>query len=66
MLSAIAKLFISEAWLQSSLDALQVHGGSGYMRETGVEQDVRDAIASRIYSGTSDIQRNIVAAALGL
>jgi len=64
--SAIAKLFISEAWLQNSLDALQNHGAYGYMTETGVERDVHDSIAGRIYSGTSDIQRNIIASSLGL
>lgn len=66
MASAIAKLYISEAWVQNSLDALQVRGGSGYMTESEVERDVRDALASRIYSGTSDIQRNIIASKLGL
>lgn len=64
--SAMAKLFISEAFVQSSLDALQIHGGYGYMTESELERDVRDAVASRIYSGTSDIQRNIIASALGL
>ena len=64
--SAIAKLFIGEAWVQNSLDALQNHGAYGYMTETGVERDVRDSIAGRIYSGTSDIQRNIIASSLGL
>jgi alkylation response protein AidB-like acyl-CoA dehydrogenase len=66
MASAIAKLYISEAWVQNSLDALQVRGGSGYLVESEVERDVRDALASRIYSGTSDIQRNIIASRLGL
>ncbi len=64
--SAMAKLFISEAFVQSSLDALQIHGGYGYMTESELERDVRDAVASHIYSGTSDIQRNIIASALGL
>jgi len=64
--SAITKLYISESYVQSSLDALQVHGGYGYMKEYELERDVRDAIASRIYSGTSDVQRNIVASSLGL
>ncbi|HET7847302.1 MAG TPA: acyl-CoA dehydrogenase family protein [Acidimicrobiia bacterium] len=64
--SALAKLYISEAWVQSSLDTLQILGGYGYMTETGVERDIRDALASRIYSGTSDIQRNIIAGRLGL
>lgn len=64
--SAMAKLFISEAFVQNSLDILEVHGGYGYMTEAGIERDLRDAIASRIYSGTSDIQRNIIASAIGL
>jgi hypothetical protein len=64
--SALAKLHLSESFLQSSLDALQVHGGYGYMTEYEVERNVRDAIGARIYSGTSDIQRNIVAHHLGL
>ncbi len=64
--SATAKLFISEAYLQNSLDAMQLRGGSGYLREMGVERDVRDSLASRIYSGTSDIQRNIISSRLGV
>jgi alkylation response protein AidB-like acyl-CoA dehydrogenase len=64
--SALVKLHLSESFLQSSLDALQVHGGYGYMAECGLERDVRDAVASRIYSGTSDVQRNIAARAMGL
>jgi alkylation response protein AidB-like acyl-CoA dehydrogenase len=64
--SAIAKLSASEAALQSSLDALQVHGGYGYMTESGVERRVRDAVGSRIYSGTSEMQRVILSRALGL
>lgn len=66
MESAMAKLWLSEAFLQTSLDALFVHGASGYMRELGFERDVRDAVAGCIYSGTSDIQRNIIAGRLGL
>lgn len=64
--SALAKLHISEAYLASSLDALQVHGGYGYLEEYGLEREVRDAVAGRLYSGTSEIQRNIAAGALGL
>jgi len=66
MESAIVKLLISEAFLSSSLDALQTHGGYGYMTEEELERDVRDAVAGRIYSGTSDIQRNIIAGYMGL
>jgi alkylation response protein AidB-like acyl-CoA dehydrogenase len=64
--SAVAKLWVSEAFLASSLDALFVHGGLGYLAETGLERDVRDAVGGCIYSGTSDMQRNIIAARLGL
>lgn len=60
------KLQISESWVQTSEDALQIHGGSGYMVELGIERDLRDALASRIYSGTSEIQRMIIAGFLGL
>jgi alkylation response protein AidB-like acyl-CoA dehydrogenase len=64
--SALTKLVLSEAFVESSLDALHVHGGYGYMAEYELEREVRDAIGSRIYSGTSDMQRNIVAAYLGI
>ena len=60
------KLQLSESWVQTSQDALQIHGASGYMVELGIERDLRDALASRIYSGTSEIQRLIIAGFLGL
>jgi alkylation response protein AidB-like acyl-CoA dehydrogenase len=60
------KLHVSESWVESSLAAVQIHGGAGYMRELGLERELRDAIASRIYSGTSQIQRVIIASFLGL
>ena len=64
--AAAAKLFTSEAWVASSLDAVQLHGAYGYMTESGVERDLRDAVASTIYSGTSEIQRVILGRMLGL
>jgi hypothetical protein len=64
--AAIAKLHISEAAVQSALDAIQVHGGYGYMREFEVERGLRDAIGGRLYSGTSELQRVIIARNLGL
>jgi alkylation response protein AidB-like acyl-CoA dehydrogenase len=66
MEAAMVKLHISECFVQSSLDAVQVHGGYGYMAEYELERDLRDAIGGRIYSGTSEIQRNIIAGHLGL
>ena len=64
--ASIAKLYISEAWTASCLDAIQVFGGYGYCSEYEIERDLRDAIGSKIYSGTSEIQKNIIAAELGL
>jgi alkylation response protein AidB-like acyl-CoA dehydrogenase len=64
--AAIAKLHLSECWVQSCLDAIQIHGGYGFMTEYEIERDLRDSVATRIYSGTSEIQRNIIAARLGL
>ena len=64
--AALAKLYLSECFVESSLDAIRVHGGYGYMTEFEVERDLRDAIGGTLYGGTSDIQRNIVAGFLGL
>jgi hypothetical protein len=64
--AALTKLHLSECLVNSSLDALQIHGGAGYMSETGLERDVRDALGGRIYSGTSEMQRNVIARHLGL
>jgi alkylation response protein AidB-like acyl-CoA dehydrogenase len=64
--AAVAKLHVSESFVQSSLDAIQIHGGYGYMTEQQVERDLRDAVGGTIYSGTSEIQRNIIAKRMGL
>lgn len=66
MEAAIAKLFVSEAYVQSSLDAVAIHGGYGFMTEYEMERMLRDSVGSILYSGTSDIQRNIIARWLGL
>src|SRR5690606_16247703 len=63
---AMAKLAISEAAVASSLDAIQLFGGYGYTAEYDLERELRDAIGSRIYSGTSEIQRELIARELGL
>ena len=65
MEAALAKLYISEAAVDSGLDAVRVRGGYGYMAEYGVEESLRDAIGGTLYSGTSDIQRLLVARGLG-
>jgi len=64
--AAIAKLYLSECFVKSCLDAVQIHGGYGYMTEFGLERDLRDSISGTLYSGTSEIQRNIIAAWMGL
>jgi alkylation response protein AidB-like acyl-CoA dehydrogenase len=64
--SAIAKLVISESFVQSSDAAFQTFGAQAYMAGSPAERDLRDALASRIHSGTSDIQRMLVARLLGL
>ena len=64
--SALVKLYLSESFLASSEDALRILGGYGYMAEYEVERDVRDAFGGVLYSGTSDIQRNLAARHLGI
>jgi alkylation response protein AidB-like acyl-CoA dehydrogenase len=64
--AAMTKLFVSETLVRSTLDVLQVYGGYGYTREYEIERAVRDAIGSTLYSGTSEMQRNIIARWLGL
>jgi alkylation response protein AidB-like acyl-CoA dehydrogenase len=66
MEAALAKLYISECFVQSSLDAIRTHGGYGYMSEFGIERDLRDAVGGTLYSGTSDIQRVIISRLSGL
>jgi alkylation response protein AidB-like acyl-CoA dehydrogenase len=66
MEAALAKLYLSECFVQSSLDAIRTYGGYGYMTEFEVERDLRDAVGGTLYSGTSDIQRMIIARWLGL
>ncbi|MBX7167426.1 MAG: acyl-CoA dehydrogenase family protein [Pirellulales bacterium] len=66
MEASMAKLYLSESWVQTCLDALQLHGAAGYMTEFQIERELRDALASRIYSGTNEIQRTLIASLLGL
>lgn len=62
--AAIVKAFGSEVFGRVADSAVQIHGGMGYMRECEVERFYRDARIARIYEGTSEIQRNIIAAQL--
>ncbi len=64
--ASLAKLFVSESHVQTARDALQIFAGHGYMAESGVERELRDALGGTIYSGTSEMQRKIIAGLLGL
>ncbi len=66
MHASTAKLFTSESLVRSALDTIQILGGSGFMVETGAERALRDSVAGTLYSGTSEIQRNIIARWIGL
>ena len=64
--AAITKVFVSEALVQSALETIQILGGYGFMTEYNVERVLRDSVGGTIYSGTSEMQRNIIAQWLGL
>jgi len=64
--AAITKLFVSESLVTNALDTIRVFGGYGYMQDYDVERVLRDSVGGVLYSGTSDMQRNIVASWLGL
>ncbi|MBP7273411.1 MAG: acyl-CoA dehydrogenase [Saprospiraceae bacterium] len=58
--SAMAKLFASEAAMKNSVEAVQIHGGYGYVKEYHVERLMRDAKITQIYEGTSEVQRIVI------
>jgi butyryl-CoA dehydrogenase len=62
--SAMSKLFATDVAMKVTVDAVQVMGGSGYMREYPVEKMMRDAKILQIYEGTNQIQRNVIGQAL--
>jgi len=64
--ASISKLFVSEALVETARDAVQIFGGYGYTTDYEIERALRDAVGATIYSGTSEVQRNIIAAWLGL
>ena len=64
--ASMTKLFVSEALVNTAMDTVQLLGGYGFMVEYGAERALRDAIAGTIYSGTSEMQRGIIARWLGL
>lgn len=62
--SAMAKLFATDMAMKVTVDAVQVMGGAGYMRDYPVEKMMRDAKILQIYEGTNQIQRNVIGQAL--
>ncbi len=64
--TAVSKLAVSEATVANSLDAIQIFGGLGYLVSAGTEAELRDSVPSVIFSGTTDIQREIIASGAGL
>jgi butyryl-CoA dehydrogenase len=59
--SAMVKLFASDVAMKVTIDAVQILGGYGYMRDYPVEKMMRDAKITQIYEGTNQIQRNVIA-----
>jgi alkylation response protein AidB-like acyl-CoA dehydrogenase len=64
--ASIAKVHLSESLKRICMDAVQIHGAYGYSKEFELERELRDSIAGTVYSGTSEIQRNIISRFLGL
>jgi len=64
--SALAKLAVSEAYVSSCRSAVQIFGGYGYMVDYELERELRDSLATTLYVGTSEIQRNLIAGLRGL
>jgi alkylation response protein AidB-like acyl-CoA dehydrogenase len=58
--SAMAKLFASETAMKTTIEAVQIHGGYGFVKEYHVERLMRDAKITQIYEGTSEIQRIVI------
>ena len=59
--ASMAKVYASEVAMRASTECVQIHGGYGYIKETGVERLMRDAKITQIYEGTSEIQRLVIA-----
>ncbi len=64
--ASLAKVAACDAGIASSIDAATVHGAKGYVSEFGVERQLRDAVGGLVYSGSTDVLRNIVARVLGV
>ena len=61
---AMAKLFASDVAMRTTVEAVQIHGGYGYVKEYHVERLMRDAKITQIYEGTSEIQKLVISRAV--
>jgi alkylation response protein AidB-like acyl-CoA dehydrogenase len=62
----MSKVAVSEASVATALDAVQVFGGRGFQRSAGIEAALRDSVPTTLFSGTSEIQRELITKGLGL
>ena len=60
----MAKLYASQVAMDTTIEAVQIHGGNGYVAEYNVERMMRDAKITQIYEGTSEIQRIVISTTL--
>ena len=61
VIASMAKVYASEVAMKCATECVQIHGGYGFIKETGVERFMRDAKITQIYEGTSEIQRVVIA-----
>lgn len=64
--TALSKLAVSQAAVRTGIEAVQLFGGAGYLTDTGMETVLRDSVPSTLFSGTSEIQRELIARGMGL
>jgi alkylation response protein AidB-like acyl-CoA dehydrogenase len=64
MFISMAKLFASEVAMKHTVEAVQIHGGYGYIQEYKVERLMREAKITQLYEGTSEIQKMVISRAL--
>jgi alkylation response protein AidB-like acyl-CoA dehydrogenase len=58
--ASIAKLFVSEMYKKQTMNILQIYGAIGYVNNSDIERTIRDAASSTLYSGTSEVQKNLI------
>jgi alkylation response protein AidB-like acyl-CoA dehydrogenase len=66
MNASMTKVYVSECLQKTAMDTVQIFGGHGFLTEHEVERTLRDSIGSTLYSGTNEVQRNIIASWMGL